>query len=201
MKNVIVIISILVLFTSGILLGQIVFNKFVKKENNVEVSKENNEVVTDECTEEHEEMEKDNNQIQETSTNTEKISPNCSIILNRYYKECGHTIEQYTNVPTELINKTEEDLKKEYEGWEIREYSTNQIVLYREFDSQCGEHYLLKEKDGKVSIFLKVGDEEEFVEDTDIGTEFLTETDKIELKKGIEANGRTELNQLIEDYE
>ena len=31
MKKVIAIISILVLFTSGILLGQIVFNKFVKK--------------------------------------------------------------------------------------------------------------------------------------------------------------------------
>ena len=52
-----------------------------------------------------------------------------------------------------------------------------------------------------MAVYLRVGDSEEFVEDTDIATEFLTETDRIELQNGIEANGRVELNQLIEDYE
>ena len=52
-----------------------------------------------------------------------------------------------------------------------------------------------------MAINLKTGDTEELVEETDIATEFLTETDRIELQNGIEANGRVELNQLIEDYE
>ena len=50
-------------------------------------------------------------------------------------------------------------------------------------------------------VYLRTGDTEELVEETDIATEFLTETDRIELQNGIEANGRVELNQLIEDYE
>ena len=33
------------------------------------------------------------------------------------------------------------------------------------------------------------------------GKLYKEETDKIELQNGIEANGRVELNQLIEDYE
>ena len=60
---------------------------------------------------------------------------------------------------------------------------------------------MLREKEGKVVVYLKTGDTEELVEETDIATEFLTETDRIELQNGIEANGRVELNQLIEDYD
>ena len=44
------------------------------------------------------------------------------------------------------------------------------------------------------------GKEEEY-ETTDISTEYLSETDKINLKNGIEVNGIQNLNQLIEDYE
>ena len=92
-------------------------------------------------------------------------------------------------------------MQEQYQGWTVEEFSRNQIILYRDFDSECGEHYVLREKDGKVVVYLRTGDTEELVEETDIATEFLTETDRIELQNGIEANGRVELNQLIEDYE
>ena len=36
---------------------------------------------------------------------------------------------------------------------------------------------------------------------TDIATEYLTDTDKVEMEKGIEVNGKQNLNQLIEDFE
>ena len=51
------------------------------------------------------------------------------------------------------------------------------------------------------NVLIPRRETEELVEETDIATEFLTETDRIELQNGIEANGRVELNQLIEDYE
>lgn len=66
--------------------------------------------------------------------------------------------------------------------------------MYREFENECGEHYILKEKDGKIAIYLKVGDEEQFVEDTNVSVEFLPDEDKNKLKEGIAANGRAELN-------
>lgn len=202
MKKSIIISAIIVLFILGTVIGIILINNFAgENKAEVEIAKQNEEEIYDECTDEYEEMMESNTLVEETSTEGEKISPNCSIIFKRHYNDCGHTIEQYSIIPTELVNKTEEDLQKQYEGWTIEEFSRNQIILYRDFDSECGEHYVLREKDGKIVVYLKTGDSEELVEETDIATEFLTETDKIELQNGIEANGRIELNQIIEDYE
>lgn len=201
MKKSIIISAIIVLFILGTVIGIILIKNSSDQAEETKIAESNNEVIYDECTDEYEEMVQNNTLVEETSSEGEKISPNCSIIFRRHYNDCGHTIEQYSSIPTELVNKTEEDLQQQYEGWTIEEFSRNQIVLYREFDSECGEHYILREKDGKVAIYLKTGDTEELVEETDIATEFLTETDRIELQNGIEANGRVELNQLIEDYE
>lgn len=201
MKKSIIISAIIVLFVLGTVIGIILIKNSSDQAKETKIAESNNEVIYDECTDEYEEMVEKNTLTEETSSEGEKISPNCSIIFRRHYNDCGHTIEQYSSIPTELVNKTEEDLQQQYEGWTIEEFSRNQIVLYREFDSECGEHYILREKDGKVAIYLKTGDTEELVEETDIATEFLTETDRIELQNGIEANGRVELNQLIEDYE
>ena len=202
MKKSIIIFAIIVLFVLGTVIGTILIKNASDKEEPTEIAQQSEEEIYDECTDEYEEMVQSNTLVEETSSEEEeKISPNCSIIFRRYYNECGHTLEQYSSVPTELVNKTEKELQEEYQGWTIEEFSRNQIVLYRAFDSECGEHYVLKEKDGKVVVYLKVGENEELVEETDIATEFLTETDRLELQNGIEANGRVELNQLIEDYE
>lgn len=201
MKKSIIISAVIVLFILGTVIGIILISNFSGEKKDIEISEQNQEEIYDECTDEYEEMLESNTLVEETSSEGEKISPNCSIIFRRYYNDCGHTIEQYSSIPTELVNKTEEDLQEQYEGWTIEEFSRNQIILYREFDSECGEHYVLREKDGKIVVYLKTGDIEEIVEETDIATEFLTETDRIKLQNGIEANGRMELNQLIEDYE
>ncbi len=201
MRKSIIISAIIVLFILGTIIGIIMIKNSLPEEEKAEIAEQNTEEIYDECTDEYEEMVKSNTLVEETSSEGEKISPNCSIIFKRHYNDCGHTIEQYASIPTELVNKTEEDLQKQYEGWTIEEFSRNQIILYREFDSECGEHYILREKDGKVAIYLKTGDTEELVEETEIATEFLTQTDRLELQNGIEANGRVELNQLIEDYE
>ncbi len=201
MKKSIIISAIIVLFILGTVIGVILIKNSTDEEKNIQIAEQNEEEIYDECTDEYEEMVQNNSLVEETSSEGEKISPNCSIIFKRHYNDCGHTIEQYASVPTELVNKTEDDLQQQYEGWTVEQFSRNQIILYRDFDSECGEHYVLREKDGKVVVFLRTGDTEELVEETDIATEFLTETDKIALQNGIEANGRVELNQLIEDYE
>ena len=202
MKKSIIISTIIILFVLGTVIGTILIKNFPDyKKTETEIAEQNQEEIYDECTDEYKEILQTNTLVEETSSEGEKISPNCSIIFRRYYNDCGHMIEQYSSIPAELVNKTEEDLKEQYNGWIIEEFSRNQIILYREFDSECGEHYILRERDGKVVVYLKTGDTEELVEETDIATEFLTETDRIALQNGIEANGRVELNQIIEDYE
>ena len=204
MKKSWIIILVVTIIIIGIIAGIAIYNKNEKTQNNI-VENEMNKVsekVTDECTEEYEELEKQAKLDIETYSSEEKISPNCLITLKRYYNECQHTINEYIDVPQNLVNGTQEDLEKEYPNWEIQKYSSNEIILYREFDSNCGQHFILRNDNGKITIY-KINEEkqEEVYEKTEISVEYLTETDKVEIQNRIRVNGVEELNQLLEDFE
>ena len=204
MKKSWIIILVVAIIIIGIISGLAIYNKNAKPKNNI-VENEINKVsekITDECTEEYEELERQAKLDIETNSSEEKISPNCLITLKRYYNECQHTINEYIDVTQDLVNGTQEDLEKEYPNWEIQKYSSNEIILYREFDSNCGQHFILRNDNGKITIY-KINEEmqEEVYEKTEISVEYLTETDKVEIQNGIRVNGVEELNQLLEDFE
>ena len=204
MKKSWIIILIFAIIIIGIISGLAIHSQKKNSKNNI-IENEINEVsekITDECTEEYEEIEKQASLEIETNSSEEKISPNCLLTLKRYYNECQHTINEYIDISESLVNGTEEDLKKEYPNWEIQKYSSNEIVLYKEFDSNCGQHFILRNDDGKITIYkINENKEEEVYEKTEISVDYLTETDKIEIQNGIRVNGIEELNQLIEDFE
>ena len=138
----------------------------------------------------------------EANSSEEKISPNCLLILKRYYAECEHTINEYISIPLSLVNKGQKDLEEEYKNWNIEKYSSTEIILYREFESTCGQHFVLRNDEGKITVYLIDENNEETVYlNTEIAVDYLTETDKIQIQKGIRVNGTEELNQLIEDFE
>lgn len=204
MKKSWIIILVVTIIIIGIIAGLAIYNKNGKTQNNI-VENEINKVsekVTDECTDEYTELERQAKLDIETNSSEEKISPNCLITLKRYYNECQHTINEYIDVPQDLVNGTQEDLEKKYPNWEIQKYSSNEIILYREFDSNCGQHFVLRNDDGKITIY-KINEEskEEVYERTEISVEYLTEKDKVEIQNGIRVNGVEELNQLLEDFE
>lgn len=188
----------------GIIAGLTIYNKNKNSQRNIIVNEINmvSEKVTDECTEEYEETERQAKLDIETNSSDEKISPNCLITLKRYYSECEHTINEYIDVPKDLVNGTREDLEKEYPNWEIQKFSSNEIILYKEFDSNCGQHFILRNDNGKITIYkINENNEEEIYEKTEISVEYLTESDKVEIQNGLRVNGIEELNQLIEDFE
>ncbi len=158
------------------------------------------EEILDECTDEYEGMELEN--TVKANTQEEKTSPNCSLTTKTYYQRCGHTKSEYANLPSSFVNLTKEEIQEKYQEYEIQDFTTNAIVLYQQKEGDCGEHYLVKDKEGMVTIYqiLEDGSEQE-LETTAITTEYLPETDKINMKNGIQVNGKQELNQLIEDFE
>lgn len=202
MKKVWIIGLIIAIIIIGIILGIFIYNKNVN--NNKQSSIVKNEInivsekVTDECTEEYQNSEKEI----ETDSQDEKISPNCLLTLKKYYEECNHTINEYVDIPQDLVNGTEEDLKNEYPYWQVEKYSSNDIILYKEFNSNCGQHFVLREDNGKITVYkINENNEEEVYENTEISVEYLSETDKIKISEGIRVNGIEELNQLLEDFE
>lgn len=206
MKKVIVIIICILVVIGAIFTGVMIYdknNKGKEEEQNKAIINQTNvaEKVEDECVEEEKQLE---NQIDllQANANETKISPNCSYTLRRHYKQCGHTTQEYLEIPEKLINKTQKELEELYENWEVEKFSSNEVILYQESSGECGQHYILKEVNGVIVIYqiTETGEEKEY-QKTEIATDYLTDTDKIAIKNGLKVEGKEALNQIIEDFE
>ena len=175
-----------------VILGAIITAVVISKPNESEeqlqietnVADEN---ILDECTDEYEELQE--NEMLEADAQEEKISPNCSFTVRTYYKGCGHITSEYNNIPEELVNKTEQELKEMYPEDMVETFKSNEVVVYIEKEGECGEHYLVKDLNGTVVIYERMNDgTEKLLEETSISTDYLPETDKIQMQEGIEVN-------------
>ncbi len=199
MKKTSIVIASIIIVIVAIITAIIIYNLNNKGEANINIVKVADEEILDDCTDEYEEIQKD---FLQANSNEEKISPNCFMTLKVIYKKCGHQTSKYIKVPEELVNKTKDDLQEKYSDWNIQSFSDTEVVLTKEEDGECGEHYLVQDKEGNAVIYqiLEDGTKKEY-EKTDISTEYLSDSDKRQLEEGIKVNGLQELNQLIEDFE
>ena len=196
-KIILVMISIIVILGAMITAVIIYTPKEVEKET--EVTEISEEEILDECTDEYEAMQ---NELIATTAEEEKISPNAILTKKITYTGCRHTTSQYSEIPEEMVNLTKTDLQEKYSDWTVEEFSDTEIVLSKEEAGECGEHFVIRDEEGVIVIYeiLENGTEKEY-EKTDISTEYITETDRINLQNGVYINGKQELNQFIEDFE
>lgn len=197
-KTIKFLIIIVIVLVSAITLG---YNLFKSKDkiDIKEIAENENEEILDDCTDEYQQYE---NELISANSNEERLSPNCKMILTKFYKECGDTINEYITISEDLVNFTKEELQELYKSWKIKSFSKNQVELYKEFGGECGEHYILKNDDGKIVIYKrnKNGEETQY-EKTDVCVDYLPDDDKQMLKNGLKVNGREKLNKLIESFE
>ncbi len=155
------------------------------------------------------ELAEDNNQINnlmdnviETSVQEESISPNAIIIKKEYFKACDHLVRTVEDIPEILVNGTKENIEEEYPGWKIEKFSPSEIILYKERQGNCNEHYVVKNHYGVIGIYVINADGREiFKEDTEISTKYLPESDIELLNEGVKIIGKTKLIEFLEDYE
>ena len=203
MKNTgkIIIISVVLAICAGVATYFIV-KQNKKSETIPETNTYISEKIEDECTEEYKEEQMANQNTTEVSSTEEKVAANAILILKKYYTKCDHTINEYVELPKELVNLTKEQVQEKYSDWEVIGFEKGKITLYKEFDDVCGEHFKLKIEDGKVVVYTVNNDgTETLYEKTNISSEYLTETDLLNMQDGLEIYGKEELNQVIEDFE
>ena len=136
-----------------VVIGAIFTAIIIKVEDPSQKQKEKiiaSEEVTDECTEEYE-ISMRNNEVAQVNSSDEKLSANSAMILKKYYKECNHTINEYVEILPELVNLNQEEIIKEFPEWELIGFSPNEIILFKEVEGECGEHFSLKEEERKNS--------------------------------------------------
>ena len=203
MKNTgkIIIISVVLAICAGIATYFIV-RQNKKSETIPETNTYIAEKIEDECTEEYKEEQMEKQNTTEVSSTEEKVAANAILILKKYYTKCDHTINEYVELPQELVNLTKEQVQEKYADWQVIGFEKGKITLYKEFDDVCGEHFKLKIEDGKVVVYTVNNDgTETLYEKTNISSEYLTETDLLNMQDGLEIYGKEELNQVIEDFE
>lgn len=195
MKKAIWIVGLLILaIIIGFFVGLYLYNSEEEKkqpENNIQNISNNNLI-------------NNTNTVEiETSVAQEKISINTQVLEEIYYVQCDHLIRNTRKDVKNLVNLTKEKLAKRYPDWEIKEFSTEKVVLYKEDQGFCDEHYLVKDEDGLVTIYSMDNDDKinDKIEITEIETKYLTETDQEDLKEGIKVYTEQKLNKLIEDFE
>ena len=187
---------IIIVMTLGFFTGSYLYkiNRIEKNENNMRIG----ELIEDECTA----ITEYGTDLISTNSKEQKISPNCTIVLKIYFKKCGHLNESKKNIEEADVNLTEEELKAKFPDWELQKFTPSEIVLYKEINEFCNEHYVLKEKDGNIVVFsLDENNNEKLEETTSISTKYLEEEDLEKLKSGIHIISKKELNKTLEDFE
>lgn len=193
MKKYIVLVLILAL-TVSFLLG-IYLNKLkqVNEQIAFETEFDRNENIINEA----------KDLLTETSSSEFKTTPNTKIIEKKYYNNCKHLVQEEQKIKEKLINKNESELQIEYVGWEIQKFTPNEIVVYKEINDFCDEHFLLKDVEGEIIVYKldKYENIKETIIETGIQTKYLSEIDIKNLKNGIKVYGNKELKKSLEDFE
>ena len=181
----------LVILTTAVVYQNIKYDKIAKED----------EKVTDECIYEENEIDNDTKNVKVSSAET-RVSPNADLVIKTYYKGCGHTTQETKTVPNDMVNKDQEEIENLYPDYKLESFANNKIVLNKEEEGQCNEHYMVRDENGEIIIYKILNDgTEEIYQNTGISTEYLPETDKINLRDGVKVYGKENLNSMIEDFE
>lgn len=183
MKNklLVFIIGIILIFIGSFYIGSGIFSKYYKS---------------------NQEYNNDKSVIEDVSNEEEKVSPNASITFKKTYNKCSHTKQDTKKVPEKLVNLTEDELKEMYKEWKIEKFSREEIILIKNEDDYCEEHYVLRNIGGYITVFsIDEGNKEQIYLSTDIAVEYLPETDKENLNTGIYIYGSEKLTEILQDFE
>ena len=132
---------------------------------------------------------------------------NCEtqLIYKTLYTQCEDTVKEVQKPTSELVglNKDglEEYLTKNRSDWEIESFSKEKVVLLKQLNKVCPNHYLVSVNKGCIAIYKYNEDgNKELIKQTDIPINILPIVDQEKLQKGILVNTKKEVNQLLEDY-
>lgn len=196
MKKWGIIIAFIIIFIIAIFVGNYIYDSSNKEENTIKSENTSNSIVN------QVDYSVRNDITINTDSEEEKISPNATLILKKHYKECDHTIKEYAEIPEEFVNLTKSEIEKEYPEWKVEKFTPLDIILIKEEEGFCNEHFILKEEQGVIIVYkIDKQGEESLYDTTGISVEYLTESDKLELKNGIKVYGKEELNSMLENYE
>ncbi|MEZ0537008.1 BofC C-terminal domain-containing protein [Caldicellulosiruptoraceae bacterium PP1] len=131
----------------------------------------------------------------------QKINNDTVLVLRKYFKKCGHIVEEQSYFDPEYIGLYKTDIQKIYRGWTLEHYSPNYVILSRVFDGLCPNHFIISIKDDRVAIFYsQPRDGETLKLITPIDIKNLSNKQIEDLKNGIVVDTYEQAIKIIEDF-
>lgn len=134
-------------------------------------------------------------------SNQKAITDDAIFIRKSRYNVCGHTITESGTVTKDISSLTEMQFRTAYSDWNVEKFSPDEIVVSRELNEKCPNHYVIKEREGMVAVYYQKPENGVLLKEiTNIPIMNLPNEDQKRLKKGIEVNSNQALAELLEDF-
>lgn len=131
--------------------------------------------------------------------NQVRLTPQTIFIFKTYYTKCGHEKTEKKLSNNTFSGYTKKQLANEIKNWEIESFTPEEVVLKRQVENVCDEHYYIGIEDGYVALFQGKPDlPSKIIEKTDIIVDVLRKEDRAILEKGLVINNKSEFLKIKE---
>ncbi|MGE5473632.1 MAG: BofC C-terminal domain-containing protein [Ignavibacteriales bacterium] len=141
-----------------------------------------------------------NTEVQGNRPEDNIIRPGAIIIIEKKYTKCGHVSSTQIDAPEDMVNLNESQFKLVFKNWNVSLFSPEKVILSKEIQTKCMNHFILKEKDGFIAVYYQESiNGISLKEVTSISVENLPQKEKSRLKEGIKIESVQDLAQTLED--
>jgi len=131
-----------------------------------------------------------------------KINEATKMIYEYYYQDDDKIDVVEDTAPYFLIDKNKKEIEKSFSDWQIRNFSSKEVVLRKYIENKNDQKYIIGEYNGLITVFYKKEKDGNSIKDiTDIPLSSLNEEEQQRLRSGIEIDGDEELIKVMENYE
>jgi len=133
----------------------------------------------------------------------EVITKDTKLVFEKVYIGCGHKRVEERRARENEIGLSIQSIALRFPEWSIADYTTERIVFTKEVNDFCPGHFLLKDRDGVVVIYMpsEEGDEYKGVEETQISTDSLPPDLQSEIRKGLILDTLEDVEHFMENLE
>lgn len=133
----------------------------------------------------------------------EVITRDTKLVFEKVYIGCGHKRVEERRARENEIGLSIQSIALRFPEWSIADYTTERIIFTKEVNDFCPGHFLLKDRDGVVVIYMpsEEGDEYKGVEETQISTDSLPPDLQSEIRKGLILDTLEDVEHFMENLE
>lgn len=133
----------------------------------------------------------------------EVTTENTLLVFERYYTACRDKRVEERRADGYEAGLSQQDIWLKFPGWDIYEFTAEKVVFTKDIEGYCPGHFILKDKDGMVVIYMPSEDGYEYksIEETRIPTEMLPPDIQDEIRRGLVMDSIEDVEHFMENLE